>query len=135
MHDLLNASRKTDGKTIDYAQYLDLVMPMYSLIEYSSNYSETTGSLLFYSKDEATNFNVDITNNNNAKYFEYKTKLLENAIAQPALNAANGILGNAIIAVSLKHLSNFCRPLEMLLSNCKVELEISRHKVLCFVCS
>ena len=32
-------------------------MPMHNLIEYSSNYSETTGSLWFYSKDEANNFN------------------------------------------------------------------------------
>ena len=50
---------KIDGTTIDDAEDLDLVMPMYNLIEYSSNYSETTGSLWFYSKDEATNFNVD----------------------------------------------------------------------------
>ena len=37
--------------TIDDAEDLDLVMPMmpmYNLIEYSSNYSETTGSLWFY---------------------------------------------------------------------------------------
>ena len=33
---------------------------MYTLIKYSSNYSATTGSLWFYSKDEATNFNADI---------------------------------------------------------------------------
>ena len=39
-------------------------MPVYNLIEYSSNYSETTGSLSFYSKDETTNFDADIANNN-----------------------------------------------------------------------
>ena len=33
---------------------------MYNLIENNSNYSETTGSLWFYSKDEATNFNNNI---------------------------------------------------------------------------
>ena len=33
---------------------------MYNLREYSSNYSETTGSLWFYSKDEATNFDNNI---------------------------------------------------------------------------
>ena len=38
---------------------------MYNFIEYSSNYSETTASLDFYSKDEATNFNDNIVNNNN----------------------------------------------------------------------
>ena len=40
-------------------------MPMYNLVEYSSNYSETTGSLWFYSKNEATVFNADIANTDN----------------------------------------------------------------------
>ena len=39
----------------DDAEDLYLVMQMYNLIEYNSNYSETTGSLWFYLKDEATN--------------------------------------------------------------------------------
>ena len=47
---------KIDEKATEDAEDLDLVMPMYNLIEYSSNYSETTGSLWLYSKDEATNF-------------------------------------------------------------------------------
>ena len=55
---------KIDRTTTDDAEDLDLVMPMYNLIEYSSNYSETTGNFWFYSKDEATNFNADIANNN-----------------------------------------------------------------------
>ena len=38
---------------------------MYNLIKYSSNYSGTTRSLWFYLKDEETNFNADIANNNN----------------------------------------------------------------------
>ena len=45
---------------------------MYNLIEYSSNYSKSTGSLWFYSKDEATDFNVNITNTDD---FKYKAKL------------------------------------------------------------
>ena len=52
-----------DGTTVNDAEDLDLVMPMYSLLEYRSNYSDTTGRLWFYSKDEATNFNIDITYN------------------------------------------------------------------------
>ena len=36
----------------------DLVMTIYNLTEFSSNYFET--SLWFYSKDEATNFNAGI---------------------------------------------------------------------------
>ena len=35
---------------------------MYNLLEYSSNYSETTGGLWFYSKDGTTNFDAAITN-------------------------------------------------------------------------
>ena len=42
---------------------------MYNLIEYSSNYSETTGSLWFYSKNERTDFNADIANTANFKSF------------------------------------------------------------------
>ena len=41
---------------MNYAEDLDLVIPMYNLIEYSSNYSETTGNLWFYSRYEPTNF-------------------------------------------------------------------------------
>ena len=36
---------KIDRKTINDAENLDLVMSKYNLIEYSSNYYETTGSL------------------------------------------------------------------------------------------
>ena len=57
MHHLLNVSQKIDGTSIDDAEDLDLVMPMYNLMEYSLKNSETTRSLWFYSKDEATNFN------------------------------------------------------------------------------
>ena len=35
---------KIDETTIDDPENLDLVMPMYNLLEYSSDYSETTGS-------------------------------------------------------------------------------------------
>ena len=52
---------------------------MYSLIEYSSNYSKTTGSLWFYK------------NTDNFKSFKYKAKLIRNTVA----NGANGILRNA----------------------------------------
>ena len=62
--------------TIGDAEDLYLVMPMYNLIVYSSDYSETTGSLWFYFEDEATNFDVDIGNVENFKSFRYKAKLL-----------------------------------------------------------
>ena len=40
---------------IYYAEGLDSVMPMYNLLEYSENYSMTSGSLWNYSKDEVNN--------------------------------------------------------------------------------
>ena len=43
---------KINGTTIDDAEDLDLFIPMYNLIEYSSNYSETTKSFWFYSKNK-----------------------------------------------------------------------------------
>ena len=58
------------------------------MIEYSLNYSETTESLWFYSKDEPTNFDADIANNNIFKYFEEKVKLLGN----PKADGNNRIL-------------------------------------------
>ena len=57
-------------------------MPMHNLIEYGSNYSGTAGSLWFYSKDEATNFNAHIANDGNFKSFGYKAKLLGDTVAQ-----------------------------------------------------
>ena len=55
---------------------------MYNLKEYSSNHSETAGSLWFYSKGQAINFNADITNTDNLKSFKYRAKLLGNIAAQ-----------------------------------------------------
>ena len=107
-------------ETIDDAEHLDLVMSMQNSIENSSNYSETTGSLWFYSKDEATDFNADIANINNFKSFMYKAKLLENT----ETDGETGILKSATIAVPLKYLSNFCRSLEIPLINCKIELKL-----------
>ena len=134
-------------------------MPMHNLIKYSSSFSETTGSLWFYSKDEATNFNADIANNdsfksfrykakllgntaaqpapnaaNDSKYVKYKAKLLENTVAYPAPNQAHGILKKAKISVPFKYFSNFWRSLEMPLINCKIELKL-KWKKYCFLCA
>ena len=123
---------------MDDSEDLDLVMIMYNLIEGSSNYSEGTGSLSFYSNDKATNFDADIANNNddnnnnnnnnnnnsnNIKSFEYKAKVHDPTPAQ-----TNGILKIATIAVPLKYLSNFGRSIEMPLINYKVELKLKWTK-------
>ena len=37
---------------LDDAQYIDVVMPMYNLIEYNGNYSKTSGILWPYCRGE-----------------------------------------------------------------------------------
>ena len=61
---------KIDGTKIHNVEHLHLAMSMYNLFEYSSNSCDKTGSLWFYSKDEATNFNVDVTDGNNFNFFK-----------------------------------------------------------------
>ena len=88
---LTKCIKKIDETTLDDAEDLDLVMLMYNLTEYSSNYSKTTRSLWFSSKDEATGCNNDIANTNNFKSFKYKAKLFRKTLAQPNPNQGNGI--------------------------------------------
>ena len=92
-------------------------------MEYSSVYFETIGSLWFYSKDEAIDFNADTANDNSFKSFKYTAKLSGNTIDQTNLNPSNGILRNSIIPVPLKYFRHFWRSLEMPLINYKVELK------------
>ena len=40
-----NCISKINNVLIDNAKYLDVVMPMYNLLEYSKNYRKATGSL------------------------------------------------------------------------------------------
>ena len=42
---------RINGREIDNAKDIDIVIPMYDLIEYSDNYSKTSGSLWQYYKD------------------------------------------------------------------------------------
>ena len=52
---------------IDNAEYNDIVMPIYNLIEYSNNYSETSGSLWQYCMEiPAVNNNCNIVGFNGA---------------------------------------------------------------------
>ena len=73
-------------------------MLMYNITEYSSNYSEIIGSLWFYSKDEATNFNADIENTDDLKFFKDKAKLIGNTVAEKA----NAILKKCNICCAIK---------------------------------
>ena len=80
-------------------------MPMYNLIEYSNNYSKTSGSLWQYYRDEPDD------NIANSESFTSKIKITGNT--PDADNKTN-----IEIVIPLKYLSNFCRTLEMSLINC-----------------
>ena len=71
---------KINNTFIDNAEDLDVVMPMYNLLEYSKNYSKTTGSFWNYYRDEP---NSGVNNNINysikdSKSFNYKASITEN---------------------------------------------------------
>ena len=105
-----------NGTFTDYVDFINITMPMYNLIEYSDNYSDTSGSLWNFKRDEIVN-NADVTNDDNAPSFKYKANLIGNT-------ENNGTKNGVKIAVPLKYLSNFWRSLEMPLINCKVELSL-----------
>ena len=109
---------------IDETEHINIAMPIYNLIEYSDNYSNTSGSSWQFKRDEIEG-DVDLTvdcNNipNNLSSFKYKSSLITNR--------------NCVkIAVPLQYLSNFWISLEIPLINCKVELSLTWHPncVLC----
>ena len=109
---------KINNTQIDNVEYIDIVMPMYNLIEYSDNYSKTSGSLWQYCKEiPAVNNDgniVDFNGANATDSFNFKTKIT-------GQTNDDGII-NVEIMVPLKYLSNFWRTLEMPLINCEIEL-------------
>ena len=82
---------KIDETTVDMLKNIDVVMPMYNVIERSSNDSKTTAILWFCSKYEESSSDKNTANTDNFTCFKYKAKLMENRVSQPAPNAANGI--------------------------------------------
>ena len=94
---------------VDNAKDIDIIMPMYNLIEYSDNYAKTTGSLWQYFRDEP--------NDNLANSESFKSKI---KITGKTFNNDNE--KDVEIMVPLKFLSDFWRTLEMPLINCEVNL-------------
>ena len=93
---------------------------MYNSIEYSDNYSDTSGSLWHFKRNESpikdAGNPVNVSTGNSAS-FKYKSSILEKP-------TADGVLKNAKIAVPLKYLSNFLRSLKISENNCKIHLEL-----------
>ena len=113
-----NCISEINNTQIDNAKDIDIVMPMYNLIEYSDNYAKTTGSLWQYCKDiPARNNNNEITEfalGNTTDSFKFKAKIT----GQTEDDGTKDVE----IMVPLKYLSNFWRTLEMPLINCEVNL-------------
>ena len=63
---------------IDNADFINITIPMYNLIVYSDNYSETAGSLWNFKRDEIIN-DANITYDNNFPSFKYKASIIGNA--------------------------------------------------------
>ena len=74
-----NCISKINNTQIDNAEYIDIVMPMYNLIEYSDNYSKISGSLWQYCKEIPAINNpgniVDFNGANATESFHFKTKI------------------------------------------------------------
>ena len=49
---------------LDFADFIYIATPMYNLIEYSDNYSDSSGSLWGLKRDEIAN-NANVTNDDN----------------------------------------------------------------------
>ena len=109
---------------VDTAENLDIVMPMYNLIEYSDNYQDSSATLYQYKRDEPPEDNAinDLTTDTSSS-FKYKVSLLGNPVV------ANNIAKiNVKVVVPLKYLTNFFRSLEMTLINCKIKLNLTWKK-------
>ena len=116
-----NCISKINNTQINNAEYIDIVITMYNLTEYSDSYSKTSGSLWQYCKEiPAVNNDGDIINFNGANAtdsFNFKTKIT-------GQTNDDGLI-NVEIMVPLKYLTSFWRTLEMSLISCEVELTLN----------
>ena len=127
---------RINGELIEDANDLDIVIPMYNLLEYSKNYRKTIGSLYNYYRDELSddtddnNFdNINVVNSNT---FKYKNKITGNtynvnAGAQGYVVNKNGTQ-EVELAIPLKYLGNFWRALNIPLISCEVFFELKWDK-------
>ena len=115
---------KINEEHVEQANNLDIIAPMYNLIEYSDNYQDSSATLYQYKRDEPPNNNANNITTVNSKSFKYKASLL----GDTAADGVNRKMDNAKILVPLKYVSNFFRALEMSLINCKIRLELTWKK-------
>ena len=124
----INCISKINGVKIDNAEDLDVVMPMYNLLEYSKNYRKTTGSLWNYYRDEPSD-----PLSSNSEYFKYKTSITGNTynvgVDEEGYDPNKVGKIETEVVIPLTHLSNFWRSLNIPLVNCEVELILTWSKI------
>ena len=108
---------------VDTAENLDIVMPMYNLIEYSDNYQDSSATLYQYKRDEPPDDVANDLTTNRSSSFKYKVNLIGNAAV-----AGHLVRLNVKVVVPLKYLSNFFRSLEMPLISCKIKFNLTWKK-------
>ena len=127
---------RINGELIEDADDLDIVMPMYNLLEHSKNYRKTIGSLYNYYRDELTNDandnNFDNRNVVNSEAFKYKNKITGNTYNVDAGAQGYDVNKNGTqkieLAIPLKYLGNFWRALNIPLISFEVFLELKWNK-------
>ena len=108
MPHLLVAFQKINNTLIGNAEDLDIVMPLYNLLEYSKNYCRDEPN-----DPPADNCNEDpITN---PASFRYKNSIIGKMVVNRSTKKVD-------FAIPLNHLSNFWRISDMPLINCEVSL-------------
>ena len=91
------------------------------MIEYSDKYSDTSGSLWQFKRDEVPANNADLTIKN-SQSFKHKAALVAKTANH---NDRKSSVKDGKIVAPLKYLSNFWRSLEMPLLNCKEHLKLN----------
>ena len=128
--------RRINKELIEDADDLDIVIPMYNLLEYSKNYRKTIGSLYNYYRDKLSD---DVDDNNfdnikvvNSEAFKYKNKIIGNTYNVNADDDGYDVNKNGTqeieLAIPLKYLGNFWRALNIPLISCEVFLELKWNK-------
>ena len=125
-----------NGELIEDANDLDIVIPMYNLLEYNKNYTETIGSLYNYYRDELSDDTDDNNFDNmkevNSNTFKYKNKITGNTYNVNAGADCYDVNKNGTqeieLAIPLKYLGNFWRALNIPLISCEVSLELKWNK-------
>ena len=120
----IKCNSEINGEHVDTAENLDIVMPMYNLIEYSDNYQDSSATLYQYRRDEPPEANaINALTSNTSSSFKYKVELLGNQVLDGHIAKRS-----VKVVVPLKYLSNFFRSLEMPLINCKIKLNLTWKK-------